>query len=244
MKTKLFISSAVLILFTLMLFAANAKAEVPKGLLDRGPLTKITFIHYKKAFVKPPSAGGGKSAKCYGFLANGAKWKTNEPYYINPTGSGTDSSLVESAVSAGTVQWENYGGNIFGDGYIDTNASYNGGSYDEKNTVSFGGGLEPGIIAVTNIWGFFGGAPSTRELVEWDLLFNNSAGWTWGDGATNSALMDVQNIATHEVGHAAGMGDLYETSCNLETMFGYSTEGETIKRNLNNGDIKGIQTLY
>ena len=39
--------------------------------------------------------------------------------------------------------------------------------------------------------------------------------------------MDVLNIATHEIGHAAGMGDLYTTSAQEETMFGYSNEGET-----------------
>ena len=244
MKKSLFLSIAIITSFVLLYFVATAKAALPKGLVDRGPLTKITFIHYKKAFAKPPNAGGGKSAKCYGFLANGAKWKTNEPYYVNPTGSGTDSSLVESAVLAGVTQWENDGGNIFGDGSVDTAASYNGGNYDEQNTVTFGGGLDPGIIAVTNVWGYFGGPPSTRELVEWDLLFNNSAGWTWGDALSNSSLMDVQNIATHELGHSAGMGDLYEASCTLETMYGYSSEGETSKRDLYNGDIKGIQALY
>jgi len=56
--------------------------------------------------------------------------------------------------------------------------------------------------------------------------------------------MDTQNIATHELGHAAGMGDLYETTAALETMYGYSTEGETSKRDLYFGDIAGIQNLY
>ena len=56
--------------------------------------------------------------------------------------------------------------------------------------------------------------------------------------------MDVQNIITHEIGHSAGMNDLYSTSCLQETMYGYSTEGEIKKRDLNSGDITGIRKLY
>ena len=50
--------------------------------------------------------------------------------------------------------------------------------------------------------------------------------------------------ATHELGHAAGMGDLYKPPASEETMFGYSEEGEVRKRNLEAGDIAGIQKLY
>ena len=56
--------------------------------------------------------------------------------------------------------------------------------------------------------------------------------------------MDVQNIVTHEFGHGWGLADLYDTSCSEETMYGYSEEGETKKRTLNDGDIAGIQELY
>lgn len=68
--------------------------------------------------------------------------------------------------------------------------------------------------------------------------------FTWGDATTNPAVMDLQNIATHELGHGVGLGDLYDTVCIDETMYGYSTEGETSKRDLNAGDIVGIQELY
>jgi hypothetical protein len=40
------------------------------------------------------------------------------------------------------------------------------------------------------------------------------------------------------------MADLYTASCNQETMYGYATEGETQKRDLSNGDITGIRSLY
>ena len=75
------------------------------------------------------------------------------------------------------------------------------------------------------------------------MLFNES--FAWGDADVGGqSVMDLQNIATHELGHSAGLADLYETACNQETMYGYGTEGEIIKRDLNPGDITGIQKLY
>ena len=56
--------------------------------------------------------------------------------------------------------------------------------------------------------------------------------------------MDLQNIATHEFGHGAGLDDLYEDSCSEETMYGYAENGETKKRTLGSGDIAGIVELY
>lgn len=239
-----FLGLLALAFWTLPVSAKN-NPERPKGLEDKGPLTKITFIHYRKGYAKPPWAGGGKGKgeKCYDFIAKGAKWKTLESYSINPTNSDDmPQNFVKDAINAGVAEWEEYGGEIFGEGNVDYNASYNNGDYDEMNTTSFGPYEDNRVIAVATVWGYFRGPPGSRELVEWDILFNEY--YAWGDGEANPDLMDLQNITTHELGHSAGMDDLYETSCNLETMYGWSTKGETIKRDLNTGDIKGIQELY
>ncbi len=235
------IFTALVLVFPVL---AEDDPERPKGLDDRGPLTKITVIHYRKGYAKPPQPGKPKPATCYGFLANGAKWKTNEDYLVNPNNSDElRDNFVMSAIEAGVTKWEKYGGNIFGTGTKDLSVSYDK-NLDYKNTASFGTYSDPNVIAITSVWGYFGGPPQTRQLVEWDILFNTGSDWTWGDALENPSLMDLQNIATHELGHSAGMDDLYTTACNLETMYGYSTEGETIKRDLNPGDIAGITILY
>jgi len=123
--------------------------------------------------------------------------------------------------------------NIFGSGVHGLSPW---GVYDLYNSISFGNYPEEGVIAVTAIW--FQG----KKIYEYDILFDTD--FTWGDATVNPAVMDLQNIATHELGHAVGMGDLYDTVCAEETMYGYSIEGETTKRDLNAGDILGIQTLY
>ena len=56
--------------------------------------------------------------------------------------------------------------------------------------------------------------------------------------------MDLQNIATHELGHAVGLDDIYTSTCSEVTMYGYSTYMETKKRTLEQPDIKGISGIY
>lgn len=247
---KIFSAVIFLGLLFLLVYPVNAQDERPKGLDEKGPLTKITFIHYKKGLAKPSSPGSAKKTNpiCYSYLANGAKWKTTEDYVINPVNSGLENGFVQSAIDSGVAEWEEYGSSaIFGSGEIDPTATYNPDIIDYKNVAAFGSYPNSGVIAVTNVWGYFYGPPRTRELVEWDMLFNTDGDWTWGDATVDTAdtaFMDLPNIATHELGHSAGMGDLYTTSCNLETMYGYSSTGEIIKRTLNSGDIAGISQLY
>ena len=55
--------------------------------------------------------------------------------------------------------------------------------------------------------------------------------------------MDFENIATHEIGHSVGMGHPPD-ECIDETMYRFADYGETGKRDLNSGDIAGINDLY
>lgn len=230
------------LIFFLPLFLSvdntNAK-EAP----DRGPLSKVTFIHYRRANAKPADRGSGGKNECYGFIAKGLKWKVNEPVLINPINSyGLSENFVKSSVDLGLSQWENFGDNIFGDSSIESTANASFDFVDDKNVIAFGDYSDSNAIAVTNVWGYFYGPIATREIVEWDMILN--ARYIWGNALINPSVMDLQNIVTHELGHSAGLSDLYNTSCSQETMYGYSTEGEVTKRSLESGDIKGITTLY
>ncbi|MFH0965688.1 MAG: matrixin family metalloprotease [Planctomycetota bacterium] len=209
-------------------------------------LTKFQFIHYRRGPAKPPAPpGGGKKEDQggYTYIAKGARWKTVEPFVLNPTnGDAVPQSLLENATALGIAEWEKYGGNIFGSLAVDTSVSYDDSAPDGLNALSFGSYGDSRVIAITTVWGYFGGPPSQREIIEADILFNEL--YLWGDADVNSVVMDFQNIATHELGHCAGMGDLYNSGDSLETMYGYSTEGEILKRDLYKGDITGITKLY
>ncbi|MCK4497253.1 MAG: matrixin family metalloprotease [Candidatus Aenigmarchaeota archaeon] len=260
MRLKWMISILVIATF---LISVTAAAMLPAPAIDKGKgkanangLEKIVFIHYKKGFAKPPCnnngvcepelgekkscadcRNGGGGSKCYAFLGKGVKWKgLPVDYVIHP-------DLDAGAVSAGAEEWDSHtSADLFGSYTIDHSATWDDDSPDGRNEMVFGDYPQDGVIAVAIIWGYFYGPPKTREIIEFDTLFDTD--FAWGDATEDSTVMDLQNIATHEIGHGAGLGDLYETACSEETMYGYSWEGDIQKRDLNTGDITGIQELY
>ena len=194
------------------------------------------FLRYTDGFARP-GGGSAKAPKCYAFMAKGARWKNTESYVTDIENPATETSLEtwDSEVSF----------EIFGSrdstylGILEADVV----SPDDKNELYYGAIEEPGVIGVTIVWGYFYGPTFSRELIEWDMILDN-VDFAWGDADQEPTRMDYQNILTHELGHSAGMADLYTSSCTEETMYGYATEGETKKRTLNSGDITGIKELY
>jgi len=209
------------------------------------PLDKITFIHFKKGHAKPPWAGKDKEKEtsCYEFIGKGLKLKSTAKYTINPTNmDGLEKGFIEDAIYYSFEEWNGYiNFELFTENYLISDEAVPG-IKDGKNTLGWGDYPKTGVIAVTTIWGYFTGPPQMREIIEFDIMFDTD--FIWGDVETDEEVMDLQNIATHEIGHCAGMGDLYEINCSEETMYGYSDYGEIKKRDLNDGDIMGIQVLY
>lgn len=267
MKTKT-LSTLVACLFVVsvfivvMLFSSETRAtekmnaqgntdKTPPGLRKIPPgLEKIVFIHYKKERAKPvkPDKPGkpSKEPECYDFMGRGVKWKDlGIVYLIDPTNSGLGEAEVLTAMSAGAAEWETYtSATLFGGYDISENLSWDGDPGDEPdglNELVFADYQQTGVIAVTVVWGYFSGPPSLRKIFEFDILFDTD--YAWGTSGENDK-MDVWNIATHEIGHGLGLGDVYEDGCSEVTMYGLSEEGETIKQTLEQPDITAIQELY
>ncbi len=235
--------------------------------IDNGRFVEgYAIINYKKGYAKPGTECGngicepGENARkchqdcsgeepdtssCYGFLAKGAKWRTIEPYIVNPDNTrGLSETFVVNNLAYNIDKWESVAGvNILGNGSnTDETLVADTVSPDNKNEVYFGDIDEPGAIGVAIIWGVFRGPPWARELVEWDMIFDQED-FNWS--ATGEAgKMDFENIATHELGHSVGLGDLYTDECSEQTMYGYADYSETKKRDLESGDITGIRKLY
>jgi len=205
------------------------------------------FVHFAKPEKPSPPTKESSSYKVF------AKWDLNAlpvKYKINPSGSGLGETFVADTVELAADEWDygaysNWGGVssdlFFYDGSSTktyANLAWTSGTLDKENTIVFGDYEDANVIAVTLIWYTRG----TRQILEFDMIFDTD--YPWGNAAVNAEVMDLQNIATHELGHSVGLGDLYRPTTTLETMFGYADYGEVLKRDLYNGDIAGIQSLY
>jgi len=227
----------VLALSGVVVAISNQGAEKAKA----PDLEKIEFIHWKKDFAKPEGAKVPKPPSCYKFLTpTKVKWTVLPAnYVINPTNPqylGED--FIKSAVFNSAETWDAATSKeLMDDTYtIDYTATY--GVQDYENAITFGNYPTAGVIAVTTVWY----NPATKAIVEFDVMFDTD--WTWGDATASSTVMDLQNIATHELGHGVGLADVYDTVCSTVTMYGHSDYGEIQKKTLETPDITGLQTLY
>ena len=208
---------------------------------EKAGLERIEFIHYKKGYTKPTAAKTPKPPACYKFLTpTKVKW-TDLPvdYVINPTNpQSLSESFITSAVYNSAETWDAATSKeLMNNAYtIDYNETY--GTHDYKNAIVFSDYPTAGVIAVTTVWY----NPATKSIVEFDIMFDTD--WTWGDATASSTVMDLQNIATHELGHGVGLADVYDTVCSTVTMYGHSDYGEIQKKTLETPDITGLQTLY
>jgi len=238
------------------LLVVHLPAVVEAGQAIQGPNIemRIHFV-YKTSPAKPdgtPGGGGGNGkpggsddSGTYETYGKGILWKTLPIDFVidsdNPWGLSSD--FVESAIWAGATEWDDHTSAILlGDYTASTTATWDGTTRDGKNEMVFGDYSQEGVIAVCVVWGIFGGPPRGREIVEFDILFDTD--FTWGNADSDSSVMDLQNIACHEIGHGLGLDDLYDSGDYQETMYGYGSYGETLKRDLYYGDIAGIQSLY
>lgn len=245
--------------------------EVTPGVFSLGTSVKegrtvdgYAFVHYKKGFGKPSgcnndgkcqgwedagcgdcTGGGGEESSCYGYLSKGAKWRAVENYVVNASNSsGLGSAFVMNNLSFGVSKWESAAGtDVLGNGSLTSDTlEADLVQPDNQNEVYFADIDSPGAIGITIVWGVFRGAPNQRVLVEWDQVYDDYD-FAWSDSG-EAGKMDFENIATHELGHTVGMGDLYNAECSTQTMYGYADFGETMKRSLEAGDVYGVSELY
>ncbi|MCX6746676.1 MAG: matrixin family metalloprotease [Candidatus Pacearchaeota archaeon] len=237
-------SRILVFVVSVLLIMTVVSASMPVSLDNannkaKEPLNKITFIHYKDGTVRA-IGGSPKLPTCYKIM--GVKWnKLPVSYVINP--GSYDTTFVSNAISTSAETWDaSTSKELFNNKYkLDSSATWDDGTLnpiDYKNEYVFGTYSDNNVIAVTVIWYTRFG----KQIVDYDVLFNTY--YKWGDVKIDPTVMDLQNIATHETGHAVGLSDLYTQSCSAVTMYGYSTEGETSKRTLEPADITGLQKIY
>jgi hypothetical protein len=244
MKTKILI--AILASFLVIsVVSAGLMAAKPDKAGRPEKLKQIIFVHPvapdspgkpDKPPGKPPKDEPKDKDNTYYELWGGYLAETAE-YYINPNVGLVTAGDPVAAVNSAVESWDvATADDLFSYAGTTTESWY---AEDEQNTISWVKFTPRDYIAVAVMWY----DPATMIIYEVDIIFNTFHNWGIDPGRRDRAF-DIQNIATHEFGHPAGLADLYDEIYSELTMYGYSSRGETKKCSLEEGDILGAQELY
>jgi hypothetical protein len=268
---KKILLAALVIAVLLLGLVGTAVAASPAGNPGKGPIDKVVFVHYPKDAPGKPLPGGrdprgvlsGVLSPDYSY--SGYRWAdpTAVKYWVNPSGSGVNTTTTLTAVQAAFATWDNADGPL-GYSYQSTTTLGGGGYNGGVNVVSWANisAQYPNAIAVTFIWIY----RYTRQIAEVDTEMNSALPWSYTapnvthdlstqasanisryTDPTNSGApgaYDIRDIMTHEAGHWIMLGDLYSSRDSLLTMYGYGATGEISKDTLGYGDERGVEAVY
>ena len=115
-------------------------------------------------------------------------------------------------------------------------------------------GLGSSYLGLCRWWTNGVKADGYYSIIESDVWYSRDKSWTadW-NVAVSQGKIDLQSVATHELGHSIGMGDIYSSTYGgvLEPSDPRTQDFNQVmnlyngpQRLLGNGDLAGVQTLY
>jgi predicted Zn-dependent protease len=166
------------------------------------------------------------------------KW-TSLPMKFNihqTAANGVSASATQNAVRAAYQSWSNVSCSYYSSQDMGVVNLPTGNENDYVNTnywISSWSGDSQALGLAHTIYD-----PYSGKILDADTSYNNS--YTWS--VTGSAwAIDVQSVATHEIGHQLGLDhSQYQDA----TMFWATGQGDTSQRSLSSDDIAGVCYLY
>jgi hypothetical protein len=168
------------------------------------------------------------------YAPGSSRWPSSVvTFYANPSNADTDPTDAENAITTALTAWGTqsranfqfvYGGRV-----NDTSTGNDG-----RNVMLFRNATNGGAIATTYNW-YSGGTLLDSDIVFWDGYVTFV-----GSGACYGGAY-IQDIATHELGHALGLG---HSSVGDATMYASYYGCSTEQRTLAADDIAGVEYLY
>lgn len=221
----------ILSLFAAFALIGTVTLPLSTALADAPTLEKMVFLDFAAPshHGKSNDACGDGSGK-YSVFSGGLKWKSFPVLY----NIDAPSAAAKSAVVAAFNEWDNEehpAGTLF--------SELTSGSADIN--VFWAPIDGPGnVLAQTTFWY----NPFTKEITYAEIAFDSGDRWFVATSQSCSAVgseFDIQNVATHEIGHALGLGHVNHAAL---TMYRYASPGETLKSSLGSGDQRGLDRLY
>jgi hypothetical protein len=207
--------------------------------MNRVPDMQFAEEIFIDGVANPSHAGPGPHPDTesvrYSLIQGGVRWFPGEAVEYRlagaePTAGGNDA--LEAAVGT----W---------DSFISTRSFNRNDATTQLNPCSG----QPNVIEWGEIDGEGGTAafasvcrnPATKEIAGFLIRFDSEEPWSTTGAA---AALDVEGVASHEFGHAAGLGHVNSARDGCLTMYYLVALGETQKRTLGLGDKLGMHVLY
>jgi len=168
-----------------------------------------------------------------------AKWSSSSAiFYLNPQNADVGPDVAEAAFKYGLNEWNTDGNSAFRYTYAGRVSDTTTG-YDSRNVAIFRPDGDGSQIAATYAWSS-GGSITDTDIVFFDGPFTYFTG-TDGCVSTPSYGVYIEDVATHELGHALGLN---HSAVDTATMVSGYPACSQFKRSLDPDDIAGIQSLY
>jgi hypothetical protein len=169
------------------------------------------------------------------YTAYANKWAFSPvSYFVNASNLDLSSSAADAAVRAGADAWSAQSHARFRFAYGGASAQTTT-TNDGLNLVVFRNASNGSAIATTYWWS------NSSGIIDADIVFWD-AGFRFFAGASGcSAGFYIEDIATHEFGHALGLG---HSTLAGATMYPSVSSCNTSNRTLDADDVAGVQWLY
>ncbi len=169
------------------------------------------------------------------YVLKTAKWNTTPvPFYVNTQNLDTAPDGVVAALEVGAYSWTNQTSAAFSFYYAGSTSSTTVVN-NSRNEVFFRNATNGGAIATTYTYSS-GGRIIDTDIVFWDAsytFFTGSSGCSGG--------FYIEDVATHEFGHALGLGHSDVSGASMYPTIGYCS---TATRSLSEDDKQGVEAIY
>lgn len=230
---KLLITAAFLVVGVFFVSSVVTAAPSLKATAPISEFVNEVFVDY----ALPSHAGNGPhpttESSDFQLTQGGIHWFSDSAvkYQITGTPPSGGNTAVENAVAS----W---------DGFVTTRAFSRDDSTPSTNPC---GGVDTvewasvdgsgGVLATASVCRNV----ATKEIVGFVVTMDSAESWAT-DGSSGN--FDVENVASHEFGHVAGLGHDNPPKSGCLTMYKFAGLGEIQKRTLGLGDKLGMATLY
>jgi len=167
-----------------------------------------------------------------------AKWASAAAtFYVNPANSDVTTSAAASAAQFAMNVWSSAGTSFrytYGGAVSDTSTAY-----DNRNVFIYRNTTNGSSLGTTYSWWDSSNRLLDSDIVIWTGGFNFFTG-TSGCGLVSNAAY-IEDVATHELGHALGLNHSSSSDATMYPSYGYCSQA---MRTLASDDIAGLKSLY